>query len=522
MTSPISIGVPTEYPVPGDFLQINFGVGPGGADQGAYGVLIVANKTTAGSGTVDTVVYGPNSTPSLQTETDVITLAGSGSEAHRMWLRVRSVFDLAATLGVTPPPIYMVFPTESVGGQASLDSLIANTSTAASVLRYYCEDDFVDVQITNGQTVNSIGAALVAAINNQTRWPITAGFNTGTGVMTVTAKQHGPRGNEIRVWAVFLQPTASTIANNVSTPLAGGTTEDSWTTALATIFPVRYFYTISPSTNVSGTNFDDLVAQVAAQSAPLIGNRQRVFAGYIGTQSGGSTIAATLNTELCEIAWLQTPELTAGEIAAKVAAIHAVFEDFDWSWNFRAFGSGKLANIDTAKFWGVPAPQTRANWPTQTSIATALNNGLTAIDVTRDGRTFITRTITTRHKNGSNFDYRVRDSSIVSVTERWADEVLADWSSAYGASKIINDQNAGEPVPGPRVVQPKQMLALVYGHIDAHANKNLKNANSIKLGTQIVRDPNNLQRVGVRIPTQVIDLLLQTEFEIDDNSTASS
>src|SRR3954468_20368042 len=104
--SDINIGVPVDYAPPGDFLQINFGVGPGGSDAGTYAILLIGNAATAGTATKDTVVFGPNSSPAMQTETDVITLFGTGSELHRMWLRTRKVLDLAPTVGVTAPPVY--------------------------------------------------------------------------------------------------------------------------------------------------------------------------------------------------------------------------------------------------------------------------------------------------------------------------------------------------------------------------------------------------------------------------------
>lgn len=526
MSLPIDIGIPSNYKTPGTYVKINFGVGPGGADLGTYGILIYGNKTTAGTGTVDTVVYGPNTTPPIQTEQDVITLSGTGSEAHRMWLQVRSVLDIASTLGVTPPPVYMIFPTESVGNQATLDFLVANNSTSSTAyIRFYCGTEFVDTTLTSGMLVDTIGAALVTSINSQTRWPITAGYNAGTDTLTVTAKNRGPRGNEIRCWAVVIGSTATTIANNVSTPLAGGTTEDSWTTALATTASARYYYNISPSTNTAGTNFDDLVTQVIAQAAPTTGIRQVVIAGHVGTQSAASTVAASVNTERCAIAWLQTPELTAGELAAKVGAVRAVFETFDWTWNFDGFGSGIQAGIDTSKFWKVPAQQTRANWPTpgpSGNIETALNNGVTPIGVNQDGSTYIVKSITTRHKNGAVFDYRVTDTTIPNTLDRWTDATVADYNVSYAASKIIDDLNAGEEIPGPRVVQPKQIRALVWRHVDEHANKNLKHAKTIKAGVDVQRDPNNLTRVGVRVPAQVIDLLHQTAFEINDVSTLAS
>lgn len=525
--SDINIGVPVDYPVPGDYLQINFGVGPGGGDQGQAAILIIGNKTSAGSGTVDTEVYGPNSSTPLQNETDMIGLAGTGSEAHRIWLRVRRVLDLAETVGVTAPPVYAIFPTESVGVAASLDFLIANVSTGTAVLRFYCGDDFCDTQVANTEAVDTLGAALAVSINNQTRWPITASYNSGTDTLTVTARQKGPRGNEIRVWAKIISgSTATTITNNASTPLASGATADSWTTALATIVSTRYYYIASPSSDVAGTTYDDLVTQVLSQALPISGIRQRVFAGFVGTLANGSTVAANalINTERSEIYWLQTAELTAGEIAGHTAAVHAVFETLDWSYNFRDFGLGEIRGIDTAKFWKIPAPQTKANWPTAGtagSLAAALNGGLTPIGVTTSGQTYITRSITTRHKNGSNFDYRARDSHIVSVLDHWADRLLADITTKFGGSKIIDDLGPGETVPDPRTVQPTQIKALVFQHIDDVANSQFKKAAEIKSAVIVQRDSHNLNRVGIQVPARVIDLLFSTTTKIDDNSTAA-
>jgi hypothetical protein len=128
----INIGVPTNFATPGDFPD-HFGVGPGGSDPGTYAILIIGNKTSAGTGTVDTVVYGPTSSQALQNETDMIALGGTGCEAHRLWLRARKVLDLAATVGVVAPPVYVIFPTESAGTGVSR-SRSPRRHTAAGVL----------------------------------------------------------------------------------------------------------------------------------------------------------------------------------------------------------------------------------------------------------------------------------------------------------------------------------------------------------------------------------------------------
>jgi phage tail sheath gpL-like len=521
----INIGVPSTFATPGDYLQINFGVGPGGSDPGTYAILIIGNKTSSASATVDTEVYGPNTNTPLVNETDMIALGGAGCEAHRMWLRVRKVLDLAATVGVTAPPVYVIFPTESVGVAATLTFTIANTAATDAVLRFYMGDEYVDLSIASGQLIATIGANLAVAINNKTSWPITAAFATAT--LTITSKQAGPRGNEIRVWARIISgsPT-TTITNNVSTPLASGATADSWTTALSTIYPVRFYYIVSPDTSVSGTTYDDLVTQVIAQSAPLIGIRQVVMAASVGTQASASTIAATssINTVRAEIAQLYKSDLTAGELAATYAAAAAVFETLEWSYNFRDFGKGSIRGIPTDKFWKVPAPTTKSAWPTpgvSGSVETALNNGVTPIGVTTDGRTYITRAITTAHKNASNFDYRARDRHLRSVLDRWSDELLADYTSQFGGSTIIDDLKEGEPTPGPNVVQPKQIKALVFSKLDKYANRHLKKVSEIKAGTTVARNSQNQQRVDVLIPARVIDLLLQSGIQVNDNSTAT-
>lgn len=508
-------GIPSGYATPGDFVEINFGVGPFGAGAG-YGALLIANRTSAGSGTDDTVVYGPNTEPPLQSEADVIAIAGPGSEAHREWRRFRAVNKTT--------PLSMILPADAGGTAATATLVLANASAGNAVLRIWVGDEAADTSITNGMAVDTLGAAAVISVNNKTHFPVTVAYNSSTDTFTFTAKNTGPRGNEIRIRAAIVQGTTATTVtpNNVSTAMTGGATSDSWTSALATILPTRYYYIVSPSTDVTGNTFDDLVTQVLAQAQPAIGIRQRVFSAAVGSQSAGSTVAANsgINSTRVTIPWLQTPDWTAGEIAAQTAAVFALFEDQLWSYNFRDFGKGTVGAVDTSQFWKLPASSVRANWPTATSIETALNNGLMAIGVTTEGVTYITRQVTTKHKSGSNFDYRARDSHIGAVLDRWVDELVLDYAARFGAKNFMNDVNPGEPLPSPNVVTPRQIKSLIFEKIDKYAGKYLKDAQAIKDGTQVVRNSTTLSRCGARVPMRVVDLLLQNDIVIDDNSTA--
>jgi len=510
-------GIPSGWATPGDYLELNLGVGPAGAGTNQYVALIIGNKTASGSGTVDTSIYGPDTTPSVQSETDVVAVAGAGSEAHRLWRRFRQTNK--------GTPVYMIFPADAAGTPGTTTVVLSNTSTGSAALRCWVGDEVIDTPIANGDLIATVGAAAVIQINSRTHLPVTVAFVTDT--FTFTSKNTGPRANEIRVrMAIVNGSTATTVTpNNVATALTSGATEDSWTNALATILPSRYYYIVSPSSNVSGTNFDDAVAQIKAQALPLTGIRQRLIAGFVGSQAAGSTIAANaaINDARVQIPWLQSADWTAGEIAAHVAATLAIQEDKIWSYNLRGFGNGVIAGQDTSQIWRIPAPFTRSAWPTTTGIETALNNGLMPIGVTgANGGTYIVWSTTTKHKNGSAFDYRSRSSHIVAVLDRWCDEFLSTYSERFGGKNLADDPKDGEPLPAQHVVTPRQIRALITEKVFKYGNKYLKHAQKISDNAIVERDPIVTSRVGLRIPAEVIDLLLQSMIAVDDNSSATS
>lgn len=510
-------GIPANWATPGDYLELNLGVGPTGIGEGDYSILIIGNMTSAGAGTAATTVYGPDTPTPMQSETDVIRLSGDGSEFHRLWRRARQTNRSTK--------LYGIFITDGGGTAGSTTCVLTNASTGSAALRCWVGDEVIDTPISNGQSIAALGAAAVIQINSRTFLPVTVAFVTDT--FTFTSKNTGPRANEIRVrMAIVNGTTATTVTpNNVATALTSGATEDSWTTALATILPTRFYYIVTPSSNVTGTNFDDLVAQVTAQALPLTGIRQRVIAGYVGSQANGSTVAANsaVNSARVQLAWLQSADWTAGEIAAHVAATLALEEERLWAYNFRDYGKGTIAGRDTAAIWRIPAPYTRSAWPTTTSIETALNNGLMPIGVNgTSGGTYIVMSTTTKHKNGSAFDYRSRSSHTVAALDRWCDEFLSKFSSRFGGSNLADDPRDGEPAPAPNVVTPRQIRALITELVFKYANKYIKHAQRIVDNSLVVRDTNVNSRVGVKIPMEIIDLLLQGMISVDDNSSTVS
>ena len=188
-------GIPADYPNPGDFVEVNYAQGASGGNAGPYDVLLICNKLSSGAGAVETL-YGPDTPVQLQKEEDCIAIAGPGSEAHRLY----RAFRVANTVS----RLFMIFVTQSGGAQATLALTLATTATGNGNLRVYVGggfvpgEEFVDVPIFLNDTPDAVKARALDLINARTYWPVIASSG-GTGIISLTAKQNGTRGNDIMV-----------------------------------------------------------------------------------------------------------------------------------------------------------------------------------------------------------------------------------------------------------------------------------------------------------------------------------
>jgi phage tail sheath gpL-like len=386
LASIILIGMSAGFPNPGTFVQVNFAAGPtGGAPLGQQ-ALIIGNKTTAGTATPDTVLYGPDTSTPVQTEADVITLFGVGSQCHRAWKFFNRVNKTT--------PVYFIAAAESAGTAAFGNVTVGGTATSAGNIRFWVGQEFVDTAVNVGDTATVVGGNIANAINAQVNWsitavntsgavaitwknkglegnwgkiqvlagpgfapagitvtPYTAAWTTGQTVTTstftvpatangyyykVTTAGSGTTGVSAPTWVTTIGSTTSADSNGVvwtcwgtlSTAgiaqLGGGATADSYTNVLQTIDPVGYYDIILCDSDT--TNVGLVVTQVLAQANPLTGIRQRVFFGNVDTLANATTIAHSLNAARSEMQWGNATDLTPLEVAANNAAIYSLFE----------------------------------------------------------------------------------------------------------------------------------------------------------------------------------------------------
>ncbi len=510
MSASISVtGVGADYGLPGNFLEINFAVGGSAGFQGERPILLIGNKTSAGDATTGTVVYGPLTALPIQTEAEVISRFGPGSELHRMWRRVVAVNRTTS--------VYAIAVADAAGTAATLDVTVTNTATADGNLRFYVQDEFVDVKITSGDVIATICANLRTAVNAKTHWAVTQGAAT-SGVFAITAKQTGVRGNEIRISAAITSTgtIVTTISHAAVTPLASGATADSFTTALATIVGRSFYYIVNPS-NAHAAQFDAVLDQVRIQATPTEGIRQRVFTGFTGTSANAITAAthANVNYERAELIWSGNSDWTSAEIAANNAAVYSLKElGAKPRNNFSGFGT----DAGSASLWKVPAPRD-GSAPTKTTLNSLINNGVTPIGVTANGGTYLVKRITTRSLTGATSDYRIRDAHRVTQLDFFADDLLTKLNLQFAGRDLGDDLAVGQKPTDPDLVTPSIIKAAVLRLIDDYAeNSRFKRAATIKANTVVQRSSASSNRVEIRIPAQIIDILDQTTTAVDQES----
>ena len=462
LASIILLGLAANFPNPGTYFELDFAQGPASGSGSPRYALIIGNKTSAGTATVETVIYGPDTQTPCQVEQDVINLFGTGSQLHRAFLRFTAINPTIA--------LYFVCVAESAGAQAALTEVLLNTATSNGNHRTWCGDQFVDTAITSGDSVSTIATNIAASVNSQSRWPITASPSAGSVVYT--ARNHGPEGNWIRMQAL-ITPGSGTISTTSSitanTFLSGGATADTNANALATIISSRYYYIVSCDSDA--TNVGRVVTQVNSQANPTTGIRQRVFFGSMDTLANTITVATGINAPRAECVWGSSTDLTPLELAANNAALYSLLEAGAPVGVARKNYSLFPSSATDASVWKIAAGRNGPGGsPTVAQITSALNNGITPIIVLPNGQTQLVKRCTTRSLNGSVADYRIRDAHKVTVCDFWGDDAVALTQLQFGGRDLLPDPAIGQPPPPNIAVTPSIWGGALKGLVVSYGN----------------------------------------------------
>lgn len=483
--------IPPSNRVPGIFLKVSLGVGARTALDATRKVLIVGNKLSGGTAAVELpyLISGPD---------DAATYFGRGSELHMM-----AIAAFAANPSVV---LYAIAITASGGTAASGTLVFASSATSAGTCRVWVRGEMIEIPVANGDAAATVAAAVEAAIDDQTDWPVTAGVVSGT--VTVTAKHAGPRGNHIALRAELVDVTGLTVTPPAGGFLTSGATSDAPANAIAAAAGDRYYYYALPYTD--SVNLALFETSLDSLDEPENGKRAVYVAACIDTPANAITLATGQNFARGQIAWAEGSEDYPGCIAAALAAYRARYESSD-----------PAANISGEEIPGLHPSPRPTDVPTGTELQNAINNGLTPIAKTAGGGMRLVRNCTTRTLDADgNPDYRVLDAHKVSVADFVADDLEVFLADRFRGFKLADDDPDGE-LPPNGVATPATIKDAFAGRLVGYDAGNprasvvlLENTEDNLAQLVVERATAPAGRVNASVPIDVIDHLLQIGADV--------
>lgn len=434
-------GLDPNSPIPGDYREFEIGAGTGASGPADRLVLLIGNRTTAGSETADTI----DMTRPIEGETDAIARFGRRSEMYWKWRSYVAV-DPDAT-------VYAGCPAESGGNAATVDFVCATTATGVTTAEISFLGRKAYATINTGDTAAVVGASIRDAINaaDEGTWPCTAALSTAT--VTVTMSQKGPRfglclgstatvGMRIRL----LQSVATTVTKG---NFSAGTTEDDGTAVIAAAALGEFFYISSPWHSTSALTATDnqtgeLLEMVKAQNLPANGKEMTVTCALVGTQAQAVTVCTSspANTIQGHGIWQENSDWMPGMLAAHWTAVRRSQEIAYPAANLNGYRSAD------GQVFQVPTAYQMADRPSQTEIKACLNNGVTPVSYTPSGVPFVVRHITMRSLNAQGAsDFKAREGHTYSVDafgwQTWRNR----WQSLKQPNVADDPVKGAKPVP---------------------------------------------------------------------------
>lgn len=455
--------LPTS-PVPGDYREFIIGAGDGAQLSPDRLVLLIGNKSTAGSETVNTI----DMTRPVANDEDAVLRCGRRSELLRMYREYVAV-DPAASVFIGPV-------TESAGVNASVPFVFATTATGTTTIEIAFMGSKTYASVSSGDTPTVIGDAVAAAINqaDEGTWMCTASNAIGTVAVTMSLK--GPRyglalgatstvGMRIR----FLTDVTTTVTKGA---LTAGTVEDDGTSVIAAASLGEFFYIASPWHTTSALTATDnqtgeLLEAVKAQCLPVNGKEMTVTTACVGTQAQAVTVATSspANTVQGKFVWQENSDWLPGMIAAHWCGVQRSQQIAYPSANLNGYRSSD------GKVFRLPTAYQMADRPSLTEVTACLNNGVSPVDYTPSGVPYIRRDITSRSLNAQgNNDYKAREGHTFSAIAFAWKTSQARWQSQKQPNVAEDPLEGAKPIP--LTSTPGQLKALLISVITDLAGPN--------------------------------------------------
>lgn len=352
--------IPSSIRKPGKYFEFNTKLAVRTLPGNLQKTLIVGQKLAAGTvaQAVPTDIFSSD---------QAATFFGRGSMLHLM---------CAAAIKANPYLALTAVALDDAGAGVVATGTItlATNATAPGVLSVKIGNQQVDIAVAAADTPTVIAAALVAQIAKQPDLPVTAA--NVAGVVTLTAKNKGTLGNEIKVAAIITSGIGTTA---VVVAMAAGATDPNIDTALTAVVAAGHNIIITPY--IASADLVKLRTHLALVSGPMEQRGAIGIYGHSGTLAASTTLAGLVNDGRISGILAPSSRSLSYEIAAAYGAVVASEED-----PARPLNTLELKGID---------PSPIANRLSRTEQENALYNGVTPSEVGPGERVQIVRAITT-------------------------------------------------------------------------------------------------------------------------------
>jgi phage tail sheath gpL-like len=501
----VTIGVisiiPDNDKDPGFFGQTTFGAGGVSIGDIPLKLLVAGLKSSAGTLTADTQVYGP-----VLSEDDIDTQAGAGSELARMG---RAAFRI--------PGVQLYLATPSNGGSpaaATATITIGGTWSTTGMWKYYIAGEVITGGIAATDSTSDVAADIVTAVTAKTNLPVTA---AAVGpIVTLTTKNLSVRATD----NIIFQDRTD-IPSGLTSVLAGGSavtgdaitgsgvrmtggagTEDV-TTLLATIKETR-FNRIAAAQRDS-TNLGLWETQINTMADPFNNKTQHIVFALNGSLSAANALALSpLNQWRAQLMWMLDSETPPPEIAAVMAALRTATEQ-----------TTPNVSYDDVALPGVVPQRDRNKWPSRANRVSALDNGVTPITSNESGEALVVRSITTRSQTSSGDpDARTLDTSESVVPDYVRDVLSIYWRTVF---KVQNPNVRDDPAPEERplpagVASPKLWNAAIKSQLLTLEDSNI--VTEVALNPPKTVFNRTAKRLASIVPVVVLPLQHQIEVSV--------
>ncbi len=420
--------IPINWRDPGVYMEIDPTFADSGIGVFPLRALILAQKTSAGVG----AVFTPHL---LTSEGQAESLAGAGSMGSRMckkWLAHNRVTETDLIL----------FDDLGAGAQATATMTFSGTVSAAT-LNVYVGGDRIPVAIADGDTVDDIAAAVVAAVTATHGLVVSAAVNPGlTEQVIFTALNKGEVGNTIDIRTSHLAGEADPPALGIAiVAMSGGTGNNTaaLTTAFAAVVGVQYDVIVHAYTDAASlTVIEDEMADRADALNAIPGS---VITGHVGAQGVLAALGNGRNNEFSSIIGFETFPGVPCERASSIAGLVARFAANDPARPFQT--------LDVKGFAPTKAEQFSA---TQRNLL--LFDGISTVVVGAGAQVRIGRLITTyKETSGGAPSEAFLDLNTLLTLSFVRKSFVARFSQRFPRSKLAND-GGGTPSGGSALVTP--------------------------------------------------------------------